>query len=104
MAAKKNTVRQESLLNTVARKLGHAAGTLTKTTQELTEALSALPEKVSAKVREGDDIGEPASRSRTPIRPRKKVSHAAGKHKSAAVAGKKRKPSKSKSRRRRSAA
>jgi len=37
MTAKKRSGKQEPLLNTVARKLGHAAGTLTKATHKLTE-------------------------------------------------------------------
>lgn len=51
MAAKKHPGKQEPLLNTVARKLGRAAGTLTKVTQEWTENLSTIPESVATKVR-----------------------------------------------------
>jgi hypothetical protein len=69
--------KQEPLLNTVARKLGHAAGTLTKVTQELTENLSALPENVATKVREATDIGAPADRSRIRTRhPKKRIRRA----------------------------
>jgi hypothetical protein len=60
MAAKKRTVTQEPLLSTVARKLGHAAGTLTKVTQELADNVSAVPETVAAKVRRAVNIGESA--------------------------------------------
>ncbi len=42
MTAKKGPAQQEPLLNTVARKLGHAAGTLTNVAQGLTGNLSAL--------------------------------------------------------------
>ena len=52
MTAKKRSARLEPLLNTVARRLGHAAGTFTKVTHDLTESLTALPTVVSAKVRE----------------------------------------------------
>jgi hypothetical protein len=43
---------KEPLLNTVARKLGHAAGTLTNVAQELSENISTLPETVSRKMRQ----------------------------------------------------
>jgi hypothetical protein len=52
MTAKNLGEKQEPFLNTVARKLGHAAGTLTNVAQELTENLSALPEAVSTKMRQ----------------------------------------------------
>ena len=45
MPAKKQSKKQEPLLNAVARKLGHAAGKLTKATQELTENLSGRSRK-----------------------------------------------------------
>ncbi len=67
MAAKKRTVTHELLLNTVARKLGHAAGTLTKVTQELADNISAVPESVAAKVRQAAraaKIGESNGKSR----------------------------------------
>ena len=67
MAAKKRTVTHELLLNTVARKLGHAAGTLTKVTQELADNVSAVPESVAAKVRQAAraaKIGESNGKSR----------------------------------------
>jgi hypothetical protein len=78
MATKKRPVRHEPLLNTVARKLGRAAGTVTKVTQELTENLSALPVNVATKVRNATDIGTLGKRSRVRIRrPRKSVRRAA---------------------------
>jgi hypothetical protein len=74
MAAKKSTARKETLLTTVARKLGHAAGTLTKATQELTENLSAIPENVATGVRESANVGAPVGRSRARTQhPRKKI-------------------------------
>jgi hypothetical protein len=62
-AQKRNTTR-EPLLNTVARKLGHAAGTLTKATQELTENLATLPETVSTRMREVAGAAAPVERPR----------------------------------------
>jgi hypothetical protein len=64
MTARKRKATREPLLNTVARKLGHAAGTLTKATQELTESLAAFPETVSTSVREAASAAAPAKRSR----------------------------------------
>ena len=58
MTNKKRSLKHEPLLNNVARTLGHAAGTLTKVTQELTENLSALPETVSQKVREAAKLAK----------------------------------------------
>jgi hypothetical protein len=52
MAAKKKPVMQESFLNAMARKLGHAAGTLTKVTHELADSASTLPENIATKVHE----------------------------------------------------
>jgi hypothetical protein len=78
MAAKKRAVKQQPLLNTVARKLGHAAGQLTKVTQELAESLSLLPESVSTKARKAPNVGASQARSRKnkkkvrqAVRPRK---------------------------------
>ena len=51
MTAKKQPVKEEPFLNTVARKLGHETGTLTHVAQGLTENLSALPKAVSRKAR-----------------------------------------------------
>ena len=67
MTAKKLGEKQEPFLNTVARRLGHAAGTLTNVAQELTENLAALPEAVSTKMRQtatGSDVA--ADRTRHP--------------------------------------
>ena len=45
MVALKRRVKQEPLLSTVARKLGRAAWSLTKVTQQLAENLSTLPRR-----------------------------------------------------------
>jgi hypothetical protein len=47
MTPKKQPVKKEPFLNAVARKLGHAAGTLTHVAQGLTETRSALPNDAS---------------------------------------------------------
>ena len=89
MPAKKRRATQEPLLNTFARKLGHAAGTVTKVTHEFTENLSALPENLATKVRETANIGTP---KRRPRRPKKRAGHAT-KAQAKRVAGNKQKPS-----------
>jgi hypothetical protein len=77
MAGKKQPVRHEPLLNTVARKLGQAAGTLTKVTHELTENLSMLPESVATKARKAANTGTFRKHSRVRTRhPRKRVQRA----------------------------
>jgi hypothetical protein len=63
MKSKKRPVKPEPLLNTVARKLGRVAGTLTKATHELAENLSALPESVMAKARKS---GKHSTKARSP--------------------------------------
>lgn len=68
MIVAKRKAMHEPLLNAVARKLGHAAGTLAKATQELTAILSAIPENVSAEVRESARAGAPAGRFRARTR------------------------------------
>src|SRR5271166_5301667 len=87
MAAKKRAVAQEPLLSTVARTLGHAAGTITKATHELADSVSAVPGSVAAKVRQAAKISKsevsPRSRSR---HPRKKVSRAVRRGKTRAAA------------------
>jgi hypothetical protein len=50
MAPKKPPVAQDSFLNTVARTLGHAAGTLTKITQGVTDNVSTLPQNIVTRV------------------------------------------------------
>jgi hypothetical protein len=79
MTTRKRKATGEPLLNTVARKLGHAAGTFAKATQELTENLSAIRESVTsehvtAKVRESARAGAPLGRFRARTRhPKKKT-------------------------------
>jgi len=73
MTAKKRPVKQEPLLNTVARKLGRAAGAFTKVTQELRENLSSLPESVAKKVRNASNIGSHGKPSR--VRTRHRTRH-----------------------------
>lgn len=74
MKSKKRPVKPEPLLNTVARKLGRVAGTLTKVTHELAENLSALPESVMAKARKS---GNHSTKARSPLartrHPKKKI-------------------------------
>lgn len=57
MTTKKVPEKQEPLLNTVARKLGHAAGALTNVAQGLTENLSAIPEAISTRMRPATGAG-----------------------------------------------
>jgi hypothetical protein len=74
MAIKKASAKQEPLLNTVARKLGHVAGALTKATQEFTENLSELPEAVTAKMQQLANGATPAKDSRAqPRRAKKRI-------------------------------
>jgi hypothetical protein len=79
MTTLKRKATGEPLLNTVARNLGHAAGTLARATQELTENLSAIRESVTtenatAKVRESSRLDAPVGRSRARAqRPKKKT-------------------------------
>ena len=51
MTVKKQSPKQEPFLNTVARKLGYAAGALTNVAQGLTDNISALPQAAATKVR-----------------------------------------------------
>jgi len=107
MKAKKRAVKPEPLLSAVARKLGHAAGRLTHATQDLTGKVSALPKNAAAKVREAATGGDPAKRSRArTLDPAKRISPAprTTSTKVAAAVGKKQKPFKAKSSRRRPAA
>ena len=59
---------QEPFLNSVARKLGHAAGTLTNVAQEFTESLSALPQTVSTSIRQVAEKTKATPRSKRKIR------------------------------------
>ena len=96
MAMKKRNVTQEPLLNTVARKLGHAAGTLSKVTQELTENLSGLPENLATKVRDAAHIGARQKRSRISTQhPKRTIRRAAQKPKTKRKVGAARRKSRS---------
>jgi hypothetical protein len=53
---KSESQSQEPLLSTFARKIGHAAGAVSKMTQELTETLSAAPKAVTAKRRDAAKV------------------------------------------------
>jgi hypothetical protein len=64
--AKKQRRDREPLLNAVARKLGHAAGSLSKVTQQFTEALSTTPDAVIAKMRETALFGAPTGPADSP--------------------------------------
>jgi hypothetical protein len=61
MTIKKRPVKQQPLLTSVARKLGHAAGKLTNVTHELTQNLSALPDTITAKLRKAGNV-QPATK------------------------------------------
>lgn len=97
MPARKRHTTREPLLNTVARKLGHAAGTLTKATQELTESLVAFPETVTRTVR------EVASAAPSAERPRLRAARTHRMKRGAAVNKKRKSPGQKQSRRRRAA-
>ncbi len=77
MPTRKQPKKQEPLLSVVARKLGHAAGTLTKATHELTESISVLPETVTARLRKPAEVGAPGRRRRSKVRHPKKRTHKA---------------------------
>jgi hypothetical protein len=77
MTAKKRPVKQNLLLTAVARKLGHAAGKLTKATHELTENISALPGAVTEKLRGTANAGTAKKKARTSgSHPKKKAGSA----------------------------
>jgi hypothetical protein len=66
MKTKKSESRsQEPLLSTFARKIGHAAGAVSKMTQELTETLSAAPKAVTAKRRDAAKVDSSTERPRS---------------------------------------
>jgi hypothetical protein len=83
MTAQKRSA-EEPFLNTVARKLGQAAGTLTNVAHGLTENLSAIPENLQNKVRQAAGTGSP---TRLPQK-RSQRGAAASRTKSAASVGK----------------
>jgi hypothetical protein len=107
MPTKKRAVKQKPLLNTVASTLGHAAGTLTKVTQEFADSLSAMPESIAAKVRRAAKIGESAVSPRGRRQGGKKISRAVRRGKikvAASAAGTKRRLPRQKARRRKASA
>jgi hypothetical protein len=64
MATKKKTAKTEPLLNTVARKLGHAAGKLARATHHLTDNLSETRTTTASEPAVAD-TGTPSKRPRT---------------------------------------
>jgi hypothetical protein len=68
MAPKKKLVKQEPFLTAVARKLGHAAGSLTKATHDLTDSVSTLPKDIATKVH---DMANATDGEQTPTRTRR---------------------------------
>jgi|HubBroStandDraft_6_1064221.scaffolds.fasta_scaffold717575_1 hypothetical protein len=102
MTTRKRMPKQEPLLNAVARKLGHAAGTFTRVTQDLRENMAPLAENVTAKVREAAEIAMPTKPRARKTRARRKISRVSRTHpvKPAAGAGTKRKRMKKSSGRR----
>jgi hypothetical protein len=59
---KSESGRHEPLLNAVARRIGHAAGAVSKMRQELTETLSAGPMAITAKMRDPAKMGNATER------------------------------------------
>lgn len=104
MVTKKRPVKQQPLLTSVARKLGHAAGKLTNVTHKLTQNLSALPDTVAAKVRKAGNVRRTAKKARSSARhPKKRIRNAPESRVTKAIpASEKRRLSKNKSPRRKS--
>jgi hypothetical protein len=109
MATRKSANRKhakDTLLNTVARTLGHAAGTFTKTTMELAEKISAGAENVLEDTRQkADNLRSRNSPSRSQPAKKKSVrrtsaSHSSSKLKTKPTRAAKRQPTKMKSTRR----
>lgn len=72
---KKSELRsREPLLSTVARKIGRAAGTVSKMTQDLTETFSALPRAVTAKMHDAANADGSTKRRRSHGRAKKGAS------------------------------
>jgi hypothetical protein len=100
MIPKKQPAKEEPFLNTVARKLGHAAGTLTNVAQEFTENLSVLPKAVSTKVLQtAASITDPLNRRQSKSKNKKKT-RPATRTRSVKGTTRKRKPAASRSPRR----
>ena len=99
MTANKTSSSQEPFLNTVARKLGHAAGTLTNVAQELTDNISALPQAATNTVRSTAR----AVKASVGGKGAKKKAHPAKRRTQKTQAGRKRKPAAKKTARRKTA-
>jgi hypothetical protein len=98
MKTKKRESRgPEPLLNTVARKIGHAAGAVSKMTQELTETLSAAPKAVTARLRHAAKADSSTERPRS--RPRAKKGASTSRKRNVKGAANKRSPANGKARR-----
>jgi hypothetical protein len=78
VAVKKRKSREELFLNAVARKLGNAAGKLTRASKDLAESISALPEKATARVKKVADAEIPAKRRSASTRQQKKRARSTG--------------------------
>jgi hypothetical protein len=72
MAPKKELVKTQPFLNSMARKLGHAAGTLTKVTHDFADNVSTLTESVATKVQEVTSATT-SDQPKTPTKPAKKT-------------------------------
>ena len=74
MKANTKTGNSEPLLSAVARKVGHAAGTLTKVTQTIAGSISRLPQDAKGKMSEAlEPQGKRAPKRRIQgVRPGKK--------------------------------
>jgi hypothetical protein len=93
------SVRKEPFLNAVARKLGHAAGTLTNVAQGLSENLSVLP-KAGSKMVSTNPTTEPAGGRKSSRESKRTARQAAGTRGTSRIAGtRKPKPGASKTRR-----
>jgi hypothetical protein len=102
MATKKAPAKQEPLLNAVARTLGHAAGTLSKATQDFAENLSTLPATVTTRVQQmsNKDTKRSHTGARAASEKRSSGARSAGKVKVSAIPGSKKKSQKSRASRR----
>ena len=72
MAPKKKLVKPQPFLNSMARKLGHAAGTLTKVTHDFADNVSTFTEDVATKVQEATSAAT-SDQTKTPTKPAKKT-------------------------------
>jgi hypothetical protein len=77
MAPKKKLVKQQPFLNSMARKLGHAAGTITKATHDFADNVSTLTGSVATKMQEVSSAAA-SDQTKTPIRSARKTKKQAG--------------------------